>query len=77
MPTIDLTSATFASTIEDTSVVLADLWAEWCAPCRAFAPRFREAAAKHPEVVFAEVGRDVVDVDGAWRRAGLLVSPGA
>jgi thioredoxin len=35
-----------------------DFWAPWCAPCRAFAPTFVAAAARHPNVLFAKVNTE-------------------
>lgn len=53
--TVVLTSDTFAKTVTDNQMVLVDFWAEWCGPCRMFAPVYRDAAAKHEDVVFGSV----------------------
>jgi len=55
MSTVELTAATFESTVTGNEVVLVDFWASWCGPCRMFAPIFEAASAAHPEVVFAKV----------------------
>ena len=55
---IDLTEQNFASSINDHPFAVIDFWAPWCAPCRAFAPTFAAAAAKHPDVLFAKVNTE-------------------
>lgn len=55
MSTQDITAEQFNDTIADNEIVLVDFWASWCGPCRAFAPTFKAASEKHPDVVFAKV----------------------
>ena len=55
MPTVDLTATSFTSTVEDNDIVLIDFWADWCGPCRMFAPWYEEVSQEHTDVVFAKV----------------------
>lgn len=58
MAVIELTKDNFTETIEGNGTVIVDFWATWCGPCRAFAPIFEKASAKHEDVVFAKIDTD-------------------
>lgn len=55
MATVALTKDTFDQTIKDNDTVLIDFWAEWCGPCRSFAPTYESVSEKHEDIVFAKV----------------------
>ncbi|HET9258984.1 MAG TPA: thioredoxin, partial [Acidimicrobiia bacterium] len=55
MATVALTKETFDETIRENETVFIDFWAEWCGPCRMFAPTYEAASEKNEDIVFAKV----------------------
>ncbi|RFS81174.1 thioredoxin [Actinomadura spongiicola] len=58
MATVTLTAENFDEVAQAEGIVLVDFWAEWCGPCKRFAPVFDRSASKHDDIVFAKVDTD-------------------
>ena len=55
MSTIDVTDDTFQDTVTQDGIVFVDAWADWCGPCKQFAPTYEKASEKHTDVTFAKL----------------------
>ena len=55
MSTVELTKDNFDQIVSGNDFVLIDFWAEWCGPCRQFAPVYEAASERHEDLVFAKV----------------------
>ncbi len=58
MATVNLTNDNFKDIVDKSDIVLVDFWAEWCGPCKMFAPIFEEVSEKHPDIVFGKVNTE-------------------
>ena len=68
MATVELTHDNFEQIVlTGDNVVIIDFWAEWCGPCKSFAPTFEEASELYPNLIFAKV-----DVDAQQELAGTF-----
>jgi thioredoxin len=55
MATVELTKDNFEETVTGNGIVLVDWWADWCGPCKMFAPTFEAASEQHADVVFGKI----------------------
>jgi thioredoxin 1 len=70
--TLTMTSANHDEVVND-GIVFIDFWAEWCGPCRRFAPVFEQASQQHTDITFAKV--DTEDQRELSARYGVTSIP--
>ena len=58
MATLALTKDNFKDAIEKGGMAFIDWWAEWCGPCKAFAPVYERVAEENPDITFAKIDTD-------------------
>ena len=54
-----LTKDTYDDPNDNNDIVLDDYWADWCGPCKIYAPTYEKVSENHDGVVFAKVDTEV------------------
>ncbi len=56
---LNVTKKNFKTEVEEArGLVVIDLWAEWCGPCRMLAPVLDELEREYPDVKFCKINVD-------------------
>lgn len=55
MSTLEITKENFKDIYEKNDIVFIDFWAEWCGPCKMFAPIYERVSEKFPDIIFGKV----------------------
>jgi len=55
MATVALTADTFEQAVTREGITLIDFWADWCGPCKMFAPVYEDSSETHSDITFGKV----------------------
>lgn len=56
---IELNDNNFEGTLKEKSLAFVDFYADWCGPCRLFAPVFSKVAEKNHDIGFFKIDGDL------------------
>lgn len=73
MATIEITQENLTQNVESSDILFLDFWADWCGPCKQFAPIYEEASQKHENITFGKV--DTEDQQQLAAAAGITSIP--
>ena len=60
MATVKVDNSNFqAQVLQSKEPVIVDFWAEWCGPCRMFAPTYEDVSDRYPDAVFGKVNTEM------------------
>jgi thioredoxin 1 len=58
MAVIELSEENFEETINNNDFVIVDFWAQWCGPCKSFAPTYEKISEEFPDIIFGKVNTE-------------------
>jgi len=59
MATTELNKSNFEAEVANSDMAVIDFWAEWCGPCKSFAPTFEAVSELFPNVLFGKVNSEI------------------
>jgi thioredoxin 1 len=60
---------------ESKGLVFVDFFAQWCGPCKRFAPKLEQISNQHPKIVFYSLDVDVQDLSSVVSKYEISAMP--